>query len=184
MSGAGSQGSTTAAIIQGASQLASTLSVVVGVVISVWSFNDTRLKENQTRLKEAEAAKIEALRPFIDLQRALYKDAVVQAAVLANPQTHTPNELAKARKRFEELYVVELSMVESPEVEAKMVALAQALDFPLTKFTPAQKAAYELSHAIRDGFARDYGLDKSVDALPASSDPGPAALDAGISQPR
>jgi hypothetical protein len=131
--------------------LAQVLSVIVGVVVSVLSFN-------QTRQKEAEARKVEASKPFLELRQKLYGEAVKAAAVLANPDTHSAEELAMAKKRFRELYVSELSMVEAPEVEANMVALAQRIDPELTTFTPAQEAAYALAHALRDSFTAAYGV--------------------------
>lgn len=120
-------------------------SVVVGVVISVMSFN-------QSRIKEAEARELEAAKPFYVLRQNLYAETVKEAGVLSNPELHTKEELAKARKRFRELYIAELSMVEAPEVEAKMRALAEQIDPELLKMNPAQNAAYELAHALRDTF--------------------------------
>jgi hypothetical protein len=131
--------------------LAQVLSVVVGVVISVLSFN-------ATRQKEAVARQVEAAKPFLQLRQALYAEAVKAAAVLTNPGTHTQEELAAAKKRFCELYVAELSMVEAPEVEEKMVELAKQIDPELTKFTPAQSAAYDLAHALRDSFVTSWGV--------------------------
>jgi hypothetical protein len=127
------------------------LSVVVGVVIAVLSFN-------ATRIKEAEALRLEAAKPFLQLRQNVYTEAVKAAAVLSNPETHTPDEISKAKKRFRELYVAELSMVESKQVEKNMVALAKVIDPPLASFTPAQKAAYDLSHSLRDSFISSWGI--------------------------
>jgi hypothetical protein len=91
---------------------------------------------------------------------------VKAAAVLANPDTHTPEELTAAKKRFRELYVSELSMVEAPEVESKMVALARQIDPELTTFTPAQQAAYDLAHALRASFTAAYGVDDKRSSQP------------------
>src|SRR5262249_26053223 len=131
--------------------LVQVLSVVVGVVISVLSFNDARQKE-------AIARQIEAAKPFLQLRQTLYTEAVKAAAVLTNPGTHTSDELTAAKRRFRELYVAELSMVEAPEVEAKMVALAKQIDPELTQLTPAQSAAYSLAHALRDSFTASWGV--------------------------
>ncbi len=125
---------------------AQVLSVVAGVVISVLSFN-------ATRDKEAEARELEAARPFYVLRQNLYAEAVKAAGVLSNPEVHTKEELAKSRSRFRELYVAELSMVEAPEVEAKMMALAKQIDPDLLNMTDAQRASYDLAHALRDTFA-------------------------------
>ena len=126
------------------------VSVVVGVVISVLSFN-------ATREKEAEARRIEASKPFLELRQKLYMEAVKAAAVLANREGYSEQEIAAAKRRFRELYVAELSMVESPEVEARMVDLASKTDQSLTPLNPAQKAAYDLAHALRDSFAASWG---------------------------
>ncbi len=126
------------------------VSVVVGVVISVLSFN-------ATREKEAEARRIEASKPFLELRQKLYMEAVKAAAVLANREGYSEQEVASAKRRFRELYVAELSMVESPEVEARMVDLASKTDQSLTPLNPAQKAAYDLAHALRDSFVASWG---------------------------
>ncbi|MCP9929712.1 hypothetical protein KBY82_02820 [Cyanobium sp. AMD-g] len=128
--------------------LASTVqvvSVVSGVVISVLSFNSTRLKE-------AEARKVEAERPFLELRRKTYLDAVKTAAVLSTPEGRSAEELAKAKHRFRELYVAELTMVEDESVEQKMVSLAAAVDPDLRRLNQGQLAALELAKALRDSF--------------------------------
>ncbi|MBI3367988.1 MAG: hypothetical protein HY021_05940 [Burkholderiales bacterium] len=120
-------------------------SVIVGVVIAVLSFN-------ATRVKEAEARELEAAKPFLTLRQSLYAEALKAAGVLSNPEVHGKDELAKSRARFRELYVAELSMVEAPEVESSMRALAQQIDPDLLNLNPAQAAAYNLAHALRDSF--------------------------------
>src|SRR5438105_1652049 len=121
------------------SKLAQVLSVVMGVVISVFSFNDARVKEADTRRYEAqkysdqrgdEAAnrRREAAKPFLELRQRRYMEAIQAAGVLANPGDHTKAEKAKAEKRFWELYWAELSLVEAPEVEASMMKLGEALE--------------------------------------------------------
>jgi hypothetical protein len=128
---------------------AQVISVVIAALISVLSFNSTRVKE-------AEARELEAAKPLLTLRQDLYAQAVRAAAVLSNPEVHTKDELAIAKKRFRQLYVAELSMVEAPEVEGKMKALASAIDPELVNMTPAQTAAYGLAHALRDSFAESY----------------------------
>jgi hypothetical protein len=127
------------------------LSVVVGVVISVMSFN-------AARQAEATARQIESAKPFLQLRQSLYTEAVKAAAVLTNADTHTPEELTAAKKRFRELYVAELSMVEATDVETKMVALAEQIDKDLVPLSPPRRAAYDLAHALRDSFAAAWGV--------------------------
>jgi hypothetical protein len=54
--------------------------------------------------------------------------------------------------------VAEFSMVESPDVEAKMVELAKQIDPTLVALNPAQRAALDLAHALRDSFVASWGL--------------------------
>jgi hypothetical protein len=42
-----------------------------------------------------------------------------EVAILINPGDHTQGDLQDAKRRFRELFVVELSMVEAKEVEKK-----------------------------------------------------------------
>ena len=122
------------------------LSVVVGVVISVLSFNSTRQKE-------AEARKLEAEKPFQELRRTVYLETVKNAAIIANPENRKPDEIAKAKRRFRELYVAELSMVETDDVAKQMVNLAEAVDPQLRQdMTAQQVAALALAHALRDSY--------------------------------
>ena len=136
-----------------AATTAQVFSVVVGVVISVLSFN-------ATRDKEAEARRLEAAKPFLTLRQNVYTEAVKAAAVLVNSEVHTPEDLAVAKKRFRDLYVAELSMVESQNVAQKMIALASVIDPPLASFTPAQNAAYNLAQALRESYVPSWGLDQ------------------------
>jgi len=125
--------------------------VVIGVVISIWVFY-------AARETDAETQRIEAAKQFLQLRQDRYTEALKMAAVLANPETHSAVEITDAKKRFRELYVAELSMVEVPAVEAKMVGLASQVDQDLLKMTPAQMAAYELAHALRDSLVLSYGI--------------------------
>ena len=121
------------------------LSVVVGVVISVFSFN-------LTRQKEADARRFEAEKPLAELRRTIYLETAKTAAIIANPVDRPASDVAVAKRRFRELYVSELSMVETPDVAAKMVDLAGAVDPELRSLTPAQSAALALAHALKESY--------------------------------
>jgi hypothetical protein len=131
------------------------LAVVVGVIVSVVSFTFTTYMESQKR-------KAEAIRPFLELQQKLYLEAAQVAGVLANPKTHSHEELARAKRRFRELYVSELSMVEGRGVETKMKDLAALVDPELRPMTPEQRAAYDLAHALRLSLAKSWVLNDDV----------------------
>ena len=122
------------------------VSVVVGVVISVSSFN-------ATRIKEAEARKVDAERPFKELQRSVYLEAIKVAAAIATPDGRTKEELTRYQRRFRELYIAELAMVEDLGVEQKMVALAREVDPELINLNAGQKAALDLAHALSRAYS-------------------------------
>ncbi|PTR08065.1 hypothetical protein C8R32_106147 [Nitrosospira sp. Nsp5] len=128
-----------------------TLSIVAGIVISIMSFN-------AAQRKEAEARELETAKPFYTLRQNLYAEAVKSAGVLSNPEVHTKEEIAKSRIRFRELYVAELAMVEAPAVEGEMMALASIIDPELLNMTEAQKAAYDLAHALRNSFTHSWKI--------------------------
>src|SRR5262249_29893345 len=150
-------------LLDSVSKLIQVVSVVAGVVISVVSFNDARMKEAsareaeaktreleqerylEQRKDEAEKKQTEAAKPFLELRQKLYLEAVQAAAVLANPKDHTEQEVKKAKTRFRELYVAELSLVEGLGVEKGMRALAEAVDPELVTLTEEQFAAFNLA---------------------------------------
>ena len=129
------------------------VSVVLGVVFSVVSFNDTRKKDAEARVVEAEARAIEADKAFVELRRKTYLETVQTAAIITNPDNRSQDDLAKARRRFRELYVAELTMVEDPGVAGKMVDLANAVDPGLPNLTKQQHAALQLARALQAGYA-------------------------------
>jgi hypothetical protein len=127
------------------------VSVLATVGVSIWGANNARVLEVQAR-------KIEVSKPFFELRQKLYVETLKLAVILSNPDMHTIDELAAAKKRFRELYVAELSMVEAPEVAQSMVEFARAVDPELIRLTQAQGAAYELSQAMQHSFAGSYGI--------------------------
>ncbi|MGB8316692.1 MAG: hypothetical protein WCE54_01110 [Ignavibacteriaceae bacterium] len=131
------------------------ISVVLGVIISVISFN-------HAQEVEAENRRIEAAKPFLELRQRFYLKALEQAAILSNPETHSKNELEAAKKSFRELYVAELSMVEAKSVERDMVKFAKQVDTNLIEMTSAQSAAYELSHALRNSLVNSWNVDQQI----------------------
>ncbi|MGK7913574.1 MAG: hypothetical protein AB4050_19135 [Synechococcus sp.] len=142
-------------IVDKVAQTIQVVSVAVGVVISVLSFTNAQLKDAKSR--RAEAAK-----PFLDLRQKLYLEAVQAAAVLSNTEVHTSEEITIARKRFRQLYVAELSLVEARGVESSMVELARLVDPELEPLNPERQAAYKLSHALRDSLIKSWNLDEEI----------------------
>ena len=132
------------------SRFAQVFSVVVGVVISVWNIT-------AAYQKDADARRIEAAKPFLELRQKRYTEAIQAASILASQKFHTPDEIDAARKRFWELYWGELSLVEEADVETAMVKLGASLE-PGLKKTPQQDLTYCLAHALRDSLIRSWGV--------------------------
>jgi len=80
-------------------------------------------------------------------------EAVKNAAIIANPEGRTEAELLKAKRRFRELYVAVLTMVEDPTVAQNMIHLAKAVDKELTSLTESQVAALNLAQALGKSYA-------------------------------
>jgi hypothetical protein len=167
------------------------LSVVTGVAISVATFFTAQAKEADARRAEAETRRLElqklehdqrekseqaareAVRPFLQLRQDRYLEVVRAAAVLIASAAHRQDEVDAAHKRFFELYWAELSMVEDKQVEAAMVKLGNEIDPRAVKGTEAQKASYDLAHALRDSLVRSWriGEDPTLVLNPSTSQP-------------
>ena len=131
------------------------VAVVSGVVLSVMSFNNAKEIEIEARVIEAETRRIEAIAPFYNLRQERYVEISKISAILSDSKSYNDTEIKEATKRFRALYISELSMVESGDVESKMKDLAKAIAPDLLLFTSAQKAAFNLSHALKDSFTYD-----------------------------
>ena len=131
-----------------------TMSVVVGIVISVLNFKEAKQAE-------AESRKIEAAKPFLELRQKLYFEALNSAAVLASKNFHTEDEVIKAKKRFAELYWGELSLVEEFDIEKKMVDIARAENL-LDSVYSSQQPTLKLAHLMRESLTKSWDVDTSA----------------------
>ena len=121
------------------------LGVVGGVCFSVWSFNSTRVRRGDRShfLSSARGC----------IWKQLSKQGFWQTLTITlQSKSQMPDG------DFVELYVAELSMVESTLVESHMVRLAERSTPGLNPFAPTQDAAYDLSHALRDSFVTSWGI--------------------------
>lgn len=130
-----------------------TMSVLIGIVLSVMNFRIA--KET-----EAESRKIEAAQPFLELRQKLYLEALNNASILATKELHTPEEVAKAKKRFSELYWGELSLVEEVSIEGSMKSIA-ASEHLIDSITETQRSVYNLAHAMRESISKSWGIDST-----------------------
>jgi hypothetical protein len=107
--------------------------VATAVAAGLWGLYTylDRQRENQLQVRceadrEIVARQIEATRPFLDQQTALYLETSKVSGQLVVLDPAAP-EWAAAEKRFWQLYWSELSLVEVPEVAGAMVDQAQLL---------------------------------------------------------
>ncbi|WPU93403.1 hypothetical protein SNE25_29215 [Mucilaginibacter sabulilitoris] len=143
----------------------STISIVLGIVISVMEFSRAKEKEAESRKKEvelskidAESRKIEAAKPFLELRQKLYLDALYNASILASKTQHTEAEVINATKRFAELYWGELSLIEEKSIEGGMMAIAKAENID-SFASPTRQSTYQLAHAMRESLIKSWGID-------------------------
>ena len=131
-------------------KVAQSLSIIAGIAVSVVTYWSTREKESLTRRIEAQA-------PFLKLRQQRYVEIgeVVAKLVSNAPESE---DYKKAKTRFRELYIVELTMVESPEVASQMVKLARFVDPKLLELQPQERIALDLAGALQRSFSSDLGM--------------------------
>ena len=134
------------------------LAAVAGAVGSfawgIWVWQDKSNKElAQARFESqryAETRRIEAAKPFLERQLALFTEATQVAAQIAVDPSSAP--AGKLKTRFWQLYWGELALVERGDVEKAMVAFGNAL----TRGAPAEELrplSLRIARACRDELA-------------------------------
>lgn len=106
-------------------------------------------------VKDAKTRRIEAQKPHLERQLALYTEACRVAVCLATSKND--EERANAERRFWELYWGELCMVESRGVERAMVKFGKMLKNNAGE-APLQSASYELAHELRNSLEASWGF--------------------------
>jgi hypothetical protein len=123
----------------------------------IYSYLDTSRLELARRqedaLRTAETRRIEATRPYLDRQLALYTEATKVTATIATASDKA--EIDKAVRRFQQLYWGELALVERGSVAQAMVDFRDALEArrPQRELGPL---ALRLAHACRDELAASW----------------------------
>lgn len=137
---------------------------VVGACITfawgVWVWQDNAGKERDAATTEsarhAESRRIEATRPFLEMQLKLYTETAQVVSKIANASD--PGEVAHATQRFWELYTGELSMVEDAGVATAMVAFGSALERHADQ-RALRGLGVKLAHGMRESLAASWGTD-------------------------
>lgn len=136
---------------------------VAGAIISfiwgVYQWREKSIQELEMRRVEAEklaeTRRIEATKPFLDRQLALYSEATKiasQVATLGNSEAGK-----RARVRFWELYWGELALVENRTVEAAMKRMGDALAAGASE-QELQFASLAVARACRESLDRSWGI--------------------------
>lgn len=123
----------------------------------LWKQNADRREDNR---------RMEASRPFLDMQLKLYTEAAQIAARIANAS----GDPDKDKLRFWELYAGELSMVEDFDVANCMSEFGTALKKECDQEN-MQKASIALAHAMRDSLARSWSTNAWRMTFPESAAP-------------
>ena len=141
-------------------KLITPLLAVAAFAWGIYEYHDTSQLELQRRQEDArrtaETRRIEATRPYLERQLALYTEATRITATIATASDK--NEVEKATRRFHELYWGELALVERERVAGAMVAFGKALEAGKQQQELAP-LALELAHACRDELASSWGTE-------------------------
>lgn len=158
-------------------KIAQTAAIYLGIIGSVVGYFVTwdreiqakkfaEVKAAEARENEALARQLEARVPLLKLRQERYIEIcqVVVTLVAIKPNDTSDETIQKAKQRFRELYLMELAIVESPEVAGQMVALAKQIDPTLLELTPPQQSALKLAEALRKSFGGDVALELPMPA--------------------
>ncbi len=131
------------------------LGACVTFVWGVWVWEDNADEERDAAAAEsaryAESRRIEATRPFLEMQLRLYTEAAQVTSRIA-----TSGDQATIG-RFWELYTGELALVENREVAQAMIAFGDALKS--RRQAELRGLALRLAHQMRESLAKSWGTD-------------------------
>lgn len=146
-------------------QAATALLTLATVMVGIWQFNkgqiDIKTREIEQRNFELEKmtnqATIETLSKFKEIQNKYYIEATSIVSYLTVSENFESQEHKNKVERFWQLYWVELSAVETPEVESAMVTFGRHLqelqEKQFSNFKEKQQdlkiSSYELAQAIK-----------------------------------
>jgi len=136
---------------------------VLGAIASfLWGVYQWREKSAQDlearkheSARQVETRRIEATKPFLERQLALYAEATRVAAQVATQGQSDAGK--KALARFWELYWGELALVENRSVEAAMKRMGDALrvNAPASEL---EQASLAVARACRESLDRSWGI--------------------------
>jgi hypothetical protein len=136
------------------------LGAIASFLWGVYQWREKSAQDIEVRKLESsrlvETRRIEATKPFLDRQLALYTEV---SRIASQIVTQGDTEVGKkALLRFEELYWGELALVESPTVEAAMVRMMNGLRNRSTTSDELKQSSLALVHACRESLDKSWGI--------------------------
>ena len=135
------------------------LGAIASFLWGVYQWREKSSQELEAQKQESarlgEARRIEATKPFLERQLALYAEATRIAAQVATQGNSESGK--KALVRFWELYWGELALVENRSVEAAMKRMGDALRSNAST-QELEQASLAVAHACRESLDRSWGI--------------------------
>lgn len=134
-------------------RIATSLVTLITVIIGIWQFNSgqQRIKESEIAQRKFEMEKmdrqasIETITKFKEAQNKVFAETASVIAYLSVNKDVQSIKYQEKLERFWQLYWVELSAVETPEVEKAMKGFGDVLkDFQEKKFMGAEEHINDL----------------------------------------
>ena len=129
---------------------------VLSILGAVATFSWGVFQYTHNQKQQSETRRIEATRPFLERQLALYTEATQLASTIATTSNATKKE--RLLERFWSLYWGELALVEDAPVEGAMVRLGDALRAKASE-QEVRRLALKLAHACRNSLAKSWGVE-------------------------
>jgi hypothetical protein len=135
------------------------LGAIASFLWGVYQWREKSSQELEAQKQESarlvETRRIEATKPFLERQLALYAEATKIAAQVATQGNSDSGK--KALARFWELYWGELALVENRSVEAAMKRMGDALRANAST-QELEQASLAVAHACRESLDRSWGI--------------------------
>ena len=164
------------ALIQG---LLPALTAIIGGIWIAWTYLENQKHAHTDQIEQAQKENVtrllEARKPFIDKQLALYVETSQVTGRLVSTEDYSGADWQGQFRRFEELYWTELSMVENEGVKTAMQNFALKLRWinshqsaaHHTDLEDLQQLSYQLAKALRSGIESTWYINLSIPAPPS-----------------